>query len=108
MFQLEKFIIIIIINYYYYYYYYDYYYYYYNTLIMKNLTDFRKTVETGVDPRLKGESYPESHTRLLNTDTSLGQCALSLRKESPYTFSKFNLLNTDTFFFPLSVRINRI
>ena len=28
---------------------------------MKNLTDFRKTVETCVDPRLKGESYPQSH-----------------------------------------------
>ena len=28
---------------------------------MTNLTDFRKTVETGVDPRLKKESYPESH-----------------------------------------------
>ena len=48
---------------------------------MKNLTNFRKTVETCVDPRLKGESYPQSHNlqseprftdiRLLNTDTSL-------------------------------------
>jgi len=28
---------------------------------MTNLTDFRKTVEICVDPRLKGESYPQSH-----------------------------------------------
>ena len=28
---------------------------------MKKLTDFRKTVETGVDQRLKGESHPQSH-----------------------------------------------
>ena len=27
---------------------------------MKNLTDFRKTVETGVDPRLKRESNASS------------------------------------------------
>ena len=44
-----------------------------------------------------------------------GQFALSLRKESPYIFSKFNRLNmdtpliyTDTFCGPLSVRINRV
>ena len=29
-------------------------------------------------------------------------------KESLYIFSKFNSLNTDTFYGPLSVRINRI
>ena len=27
-----------------------------NIFIMKNLTDFRKTVETGMDPRLKGNT----------------------------------------------------
>ena len=36
---------------------------------MKNLTDFRKTVETCVDPRLKGESYPQSHN--LQSETPL-------------------------------------
>ena len=103
---------------------------------MKNLTNFRKTVETCVDPRLKGESYPQSHnlqsetplhghpltehghliitdsllypwgkkaltfslnsTCLIRTPHYYGQFTLSLGKESPYIFSKFNLLNTDT------------
>ena len=27
---------------------------------MKNLTDFRKTVETGVDPRLQSEAFCEA------------------------------------------------
>ena len=26
-----------------------------NTFVMKNLTNFHKTVETGIDPRLRGE-----------------------------------------------------
>ena len=36
---------------------------------MKNLTDFRKTVATGVDPRLKGESHPQSNN--LHSQTPL-------------------------------------
>ena len=107
---------------------------------MKNLIDFRKTVETCVDPRLKGESYPQSHnlhsqtplhghpltehghliitdsllypwgkktltfslksTRFIRTPHYYGQFALSLGNESSYIFSKFNLLNTGTFYFP--------
>ena len=35
-----------------------------------------------------------------------GQFALSLGKESPFIFSKFNPLNTDSLYDPLSVRIN--
>ena len=45
--------------------------------------------------------YNTVNTRF--TDTR--QFALSLWKESPYIFSKFNPLNTDTFYGALSVRI---
>ena len=44
----------------------------------------------------------------LSTPAYCGQFALSLgerKKESPYIFSKFNPLNTDNFYGPLSVRI---
>ena len=36
-----------------------------NVFIMKNLTDFRKTVETGVDPRLHTEHLVQKHRDLL-------------------------------------------
>ena len=42
-------------------------------------------------------------TRLIRTPRYYGQFALSLRKESPEIFSKFNPLNTDLFYGPLSV-----
>ena len=60
------------------------------------------------------------HTRVLYTSDKLTdnhfiqtphyyrQFALFLGKESPYIFSPFNLLNTDTFCGPPSVRINRV
>ena len=35
-------------------------------------------------------------TRLIRTPHYYGQFSLSMAKESPYIFSKFNLLNTDT------------
>ena len=53
----------------------------------------------------------------LNTDTHFyGQFSLSLGKESPYTFSKFNALymgtplirTTNTFYNPHSVRVNGV
>ena len=45
-------------------------------------------------------------TRLILTPHYFGQFALSLGKKPPYSFSKFNPLNTDTFHGPLSVCIN--
>ena len=44
----------------------------------------------------------------LRTPAYYGQFALSLgerKQQSPYIFSKFNPLNTDNFYGPLSVRI---
>ena len=53
--------------------------------------------------------------RFIRTHHYYGQFALSLGKESPYIFSKFNPLNTDTsllrtvtFYGTLSVRINGV
>ena len=40
--------------------------------------------------------------------TTVKQFAVSLGKENPYIFSKFNPLNTDTFYGPLSGRINGV
>ena len=45
-------------------------------------------------------------TRLIRT-TRYGQFALSLGKESHHIFSKFNPLNTDTFYGPLSAPYQR-
>ena len=45
-------------------------------------------------------------TRFIRTPHYYGQFALSLGKESPYIFSKFNTLNTDTFHGPFSVGFN--
>ena len=47
-------------------------------------------------------------TRLIWTPCYYGQFALAPRKESPYIFSKFNLLNMDTFYGPLSAHINKV
>ena len=47
-------------------------------------------------------------TRFIQTHHYYGQFAVSLGKESPYIFSKFNPVNTDTFNVPLSVRINEV
>ena len=47
-------------------------------------------------------------TRLIRTLHYHGQFDLSLAKESHYIFSKFNPLNTDTFYGPLSVCINGV
>ena len=47
-------------------------------------------------------------TRLIRTPRYYGQFALSLGKESPYIFSQFNPLNTDTWYGLLSVRINGV
>ena len=47
-----------------------------------------------------------TYHRLTQTPYYYGQFALSLGKESPFIFSEFNPLNTDTFCDPLSVRIN--
>ena len=40
--------------------------------------------------------------------TTVKQFTMSLGKENPYIFSKFNPLNTDTFYGPLSGRINGV
>ena len=62
-----------------------------------------------------GLIFKYSQTVRTQTPHYYGQFALSLRKESPYIFSKFNPLNmntpliyTDTFYGPLSVRINMV
>ena len=47
-------------------------------------------------------------TCLIRTLQYYGQFALSLGKESPNLFSKFNPLNTNTFYGPLSVLINGV
>ena len=52
------------------------------------------------------QSNPDLQTPASRTPHYYGQFALSLGKESPYIFSKFNPLNTDTFYGPLSVCIN--
>ena len=56
----------------------------------------------------KALTFSLNSNRLIRTPHYYGQFALSLGKESPYIFSKFNPLNTDTFHGPLSVRINRV
>ena len=56
----------------------------------------------------KALTFSPNSTRLIRTPHYYRQFALSLGKESPYIFSKFNLLNKDTFHGPLSVRINRV
>ena len=50
----------------------------------------------------------QSDTRLIRTPHDYGQIALSLVKESPYIFSKFNSLNRNTFYGSLSVRVNGV
>ena len=40
---------------------------------MKNLTDFRKTVETGVDPRLHTEHLVQKHSDLLDCKEAIGR-----------------------------------
>ena len=45
-------------------------------------------------------------TRFIRTPHYYEQFALSLGKESPYIFSKFNALNTDIFHGPFSVGFN--
>ena len=47
-------------------------------------------------------------TCLIWTPHYYGQFALSLGKESPYIFAKFNPLITDAFYGPLGVLFNRI
>ena len=47
-------------------------------------------------------------TGLIRTPHYYGQFSLSMAKESPYIFSKFNPLNTDTFYAPLNVRMTYI
>ena len=60
----------------------------------------RTTCYYGQFPLSLGKESPYIFSQFnpLNTDTSLyyGQFALSLGKESPYIFSQFNPLNTDT------------
>ena len=46
--------------------------------------------------------------RLIRTPHDYGQAALSLVKQSPYIFSKFNSLNTNFFYGSLSVRVNGV
>ena len=46
----------------------------------------------------KALTFSLNSTCLIRTPHYYGQFALSLGKESPYIFSKFNLLNTDTSF----------
>ena len=75
----------------------------------KPCTELVETLEhsTTVKPCFKD-------TRLIGTPCYNGQFVLSLGKESPFIFSKFNPLNTDnpfnmdTFYGPLSVRINSV
>ena len=62
-----------------------------------------------------GIIFRYSQTVRTRTPHYYGQFALSLRKENPYIFSKFNLLitdtpliYTDTFYGLSSVRINRV
>ena len=64
---------------------------------------------------LKGKYKLQSKPAFYFTDTGLirtphyyGQFSLSMAKESPYIFSKFNPLNTDTFYAPLNVRMRYI
>jgi len=47
-------------------------------------------------------------TYLIQTPHYYGQFALSLGKESPYIFFRFDLLNMDTFYGPLSVHIKGV
>ena len=47
-------------------------------------------------------------TGLIRTPHYYGQFSLSMAKESPYIFSKFNPLNTDTFYVPINVRMTYI
>ena len=47
-------------------------------------------------------------TSLVQTPHYYTQFALSLGKENPHIISKFNPLNMDTFYGPLSVHINRV
>ena len=74
---------------------------------MKNLTDFRKKggnlcgyliiTDSLLCPwGKKALTFSLNSTRLIRTPHYYGQFTLSLGKESPYIFSKFNLLNTDT------------
>ena len=51
----------------------------------------------------KALTYSLNSTRLIRTPHYYGQFALSLGKESLYIFSKFNLLNTNTLYGPLTV-----
>ena len=46
--------------------------------------------------------------RLIQTPHYHGQFALSTGNESPYISSKFNPLNTDSFYCPLGVHINGV
>ena len=53
----------------------------------------------GVDhfiPNIKAQVVIIQSNPALRTPHYYGQFALSLGKESPYVFSRFNLLNTDT------------
>ena len=49
-----------------------------------------------------------TNTSLIQTPHYYRQFPLSLGKESPYIFSKFNPLNMDAFYTPLSVHINGV
>ena len=55
-----------------------------------------------------GLAMPIKSNPALLTPHYYGQFDLSLGKQGPSIFSKFNPLNTDTFHGPLSVRINGV
>ena len=83
-----------------------------------NLHGLYRGVPPPPPPHPPAPGEPERHecrtVKPRFTDTRLqthhyyGQFVLSLGKESPYIFSKFNPVNTETFNVPLSVRINEV
>ena len=48
-----------------------------NIFIMKNLTDFRKTVETGVDPRLQQDGMQKRTAKRLGVTNEAGLLRVS-------------------------------
>ena len=75
-------------------------------LLGEDLCWYNKVILVTIETYICTVKSHFTDTCLIWTPHYYGQFALSLGKESPYIFSKFDPHNTDTFYGPLSVCIN--